>query len=202
MKKFGIAINAPDNPLIFGKIKRILIDKKLEFILFLIVLGLLMLWKFSAEIIIFAVIFFILLLYGWDSGIVLKTSKKTRKDISRKKLHTILLIIILTLLLMWKFSIETVILWMIFFTFLLYKWDSRILVGVVLAFLASCPILLVFKKEDIAEQMAIYAYCFLAMAVILQVVEFKKHPEVSEGEFFVQKKRLVLDIIPPNIKNK
>jgi hypothetical protein len=146
------------------------------------------------------VIFFILLLYGWDGGIVLKTPKKEGKDISRKNLHTILLIIILTLFLIWKFSIETVILWMIFFTFLLYKWDSRILVGVVLAFLASCPILLIFKKEDIAEQMAIYAYCFLAMTVVLQVVEFKKHPEVSEGEFFVQKKRLVLDIIPSNIK--
>jgi len=55
---------------------------------------------------------------------------------------------------------------------LFYAWDSRIVAGVVLAFLISCPILLIFERENIAEQMAIYAYYFLVMTVVLQIKEY------------------------------
>lgn len=143
----------------------------LEIILLLIILGLLILWKFSGDIIIFLILGFILLLYGWESGVIRRALKKARQDILKEKLVTILLLIILILLLIWKFNTEAIVLWIIFCAFLFYSWDRRVVAGVALAFLISCPILLIFKKEAIAEQIAIYAYYFLAMTVVLKLIE-------------------------------
>lgn len=53
----------------------------------------------------------------------------------------------------------------------LYKFDGRISVGIALGFLIICPILLVFKKEPIAEKAAIWVYMFLAIGVIQLFVE-------------------------------
>ncbi|MCG2809547.1 MAG: hypothetical protein L6275_04395 [Candidatus Portnoybacteria bacterium] len=64
--------------------------------------------------------------------------------------------------------------WTLLAAFLFYRWDSRILAGSVLLCLASCPFLLMFKKDDIAEIMAIYAYYFLVMTVVLQIAEYRK----------------------------
>lgn len=43
--------------------------------------------------------------------------------------------------------------------------------GVALFFLGLCPFLLVFKKDAIAEQSAIYAYYFLVISVVLMIIE-------------------------------
>jgi len=40
--------------------------------------------------------------------------------------------------------------------------------------LASCPFLLSFKKDELAEKMAVYAYFFLVMTVVLQIVEYRR----------------------------
>ncbi len=55
---------------------------------------------------------------------------------------------------------------------ILFVIESRIAAGIALLFLTSCPILLIFKKEAMAEQMAIYAYYFLVITVVVQIREY------------------------------
>lgn len=53
----------------------------------------------------------------------------------------------------------------------LFVVDSRIAAGLALLFLAACPILLIFKEDAFAETMAVYAYYFLIITVIGQIIE-------------------------------
>ena len=46
--------------------------------------------------------------------------------------------------------------------------------------LAACPVLLIAQQQSVAEQMAVYAYYFLVMTVALQIVEYKRHPELAD----------------------
>jgi len=56
----------------------------------------------------------------------------------------------------------------------LFIFDSRYAAGAALVFLASCPFLLIFKKDAFAENAAIYAYYFLIITVLTQIRELKK----------------------------
>jgi hypothetical protein len=49
----------------------------------------------------------------------------------------------------------------------------RVLAAVALFFLSIVPFLLVFGREDQAEQYAVYAYYFLVMAVIRGIIEVR-----------------------------
>ena len=49
--------------------------------------------------------------------------------------------------------------------------DSRLSAAIGLAFLATCPFLLIAEKEAVAEQAANYAYFFLAIGVLVQLEE-------------------------------
>ena len=57
------------------------------------------------------------------------------------------------------------------FLALTVRHDSRISAAVGLAFLATCPFLLIAEKEAVAEQAANYAYFFLAIGVLVQLEE-------------------------------
>lgn len=54
---------------------------------------------------------------------------------------------------------------------LIVRHDSRISAAVGLAFLATCPFLLIAKKEAVAETAANYAYYFLVIGVAVQLEE-------------------------------
>ncbi len=56
----------------------------------------------------------------------------------------------------------------------LFSFEGRVSVGVGLGFLVLCPFLLIFKAEFIAENAAVWAYMFLLMGVIQEVIEFRK----------------------------
>lgn len=96
---------------------------------------------------------------------------KVEKDIISKKYLTILLLVVFGLI-AWRFSWESAILWVVFLAFLIYRWESRLLAGAALIFLAICPFYLYYQYDDIAEQMAIYAYFLLVMFVVLEIIEF------------------------------
>jgi len=57
---------------------------------------------------------------------------------------------------------------------ILFIFESRISAVLALVLLASCPFFLMFKKDDIAEVMAIYAYYFLVITVFTQIAEYMK----------------------------
>ncbi len=54
----------------------------------------------------------------------------------------------------------------------LYKFKGRISVTGALGFLITCPILLILKKDLIAEKAAIWAYMFLVVGIVQMVIEF------------------------------
>jgi hypothetical protein len=87
----------------------------------------------------------------------------------------ILVLIAVGIFTIWKLGIISGLLWLLFLSFLLFEWDSRVIAFLALVSLASCPFLLILKKEAPAEQMAIYAYYFLVMTVVLQIIEYASH---------------------------
>lgn len=67
------------------------------------------------------------------------------------------------------------ILWLLFLLFLVYEWENRIIGVLAIVAIASCPLLLSFQQDDLAETMAVYAYFFFVITVTLQIVEYKRH---------------------------
>jgi hypothetical protein len=63
----------------------------------------------------------------------------------------------------------------------LFIYNSRISAGIALAFLVFCPILLLFKKEGLAEDAAIYAYYFLIITVLTQIRELKREDRMKNN---------------------
>jgi len=65
------------------------------------------------------------------------------------------------------------------FVFLVFLWSilgpipSRVLAAPALFFLSATPVLLAMGRDDQAESFAVYAYYFLAMAVIRGIVELR-----------------------------
>ena len=94
-------------------------------------------------------------------------------DVKTKKIRGVVLLIMVALI-FWKLGINAGLLWFLFLSFLFYGWENRIIAVCALISLASCPFLLSFKKDAWAETMAIYAYYFLVMTVVLQIVEYKR----------------------------
>ena len=63
---------------------------------------------------------------------------------------------------------------------ILFIIESRISASIALLFLISCPILLILKKEGIAETMAIYAYYFLVITVVTQIREYWREEKLKK----------------------
>lgn len=70
--------------------------------------------------------------------------------------------------------------------------ESRIAAGFALICLAACPFLLIFKQEILAEAMAVYAYYFLIITVLIQIRELKK--ESVDNLFANNKKRIIIKL--------
>lgn len=156
-----------------------LTNKKLEIILLSIILIILLFWNVDKKIIIFTIFLSFILSRFFQIRFIQNSLreikfKKIRQDLKKKKLEIALLLIILILLLIWQFKIESIFLLLLFFSFLFFKYDSRYIAAMALMSLMTYPFLLIFKKEPAAEQMAIYAYYFLVMTVILQIAEYRR----------------------------
>ncbi len=169
---------------ILKKLKRELTNDKLYLILLLIAFVLLVIWEVKVEFAFGAVILLPVVVYIFflKRKSIVNLLEIVRNDVLKKKLQTILLVMLLVLMVMWKFDYESIALWMLFLSFLFYGWESRIIAVLALLALISCPFLLIYKRDVLAEQMAIYAYYFLVMTVILQIVDLKRHPKISGFE--------------------
>ncbi len=77
----------------------------------------------------------------------------------------------------WYFSISAGLLWGLFLLFALFDFDSRIVGVMAIIALATCPILLSLGKDELAEERAIYAFFFLTITVVLQLIELVRRPE-------------------------
>lgn len=102
-------------------------------------------------------------------------------DIKNKKNRSLFLLI-LFLIIFYLWGLSSALLWFLFLSFLFYGWESRIIATMALISLASCPFLLYFKKDALAETMAVYAYFFLVMTVVLQIVELKRETKNDQAK--------------------
>jgi len=165
-------------------IKKEIPENGLYVILLLIVFALLVIWEVNVWLAFGLVILFPSLVYILTRKVIVRSLRTVKQDILKKKLQTILLAMILVLLVMWKFNFETITLWMLFLSFLFYGWESRVIAAFALLALMSCPFLLIYKRDALAETMAIYAYYFLVMTVVLQITEYKGCPEEGGEEVY------------------
>ncbi|MCP5498156.1 MAG: hypothetical protein H7A23_26665, partial [Leptospiraceae bacterium] len=67
--------------------------------------------------------------------------------------------------------------------------DGRIPAVFALLFLVFTPVFLIFRQEKIAEQSAIYAYYFLVITVITQIIEMKASLKKDVFPIFMQRQK-------------
>lgn len=123
-------------------------------------------------IILFAYLFIVLLNEAFLSRI-----KNGIGDVKKNRQHGILFLMIIALMFIWQFDLESILFITLFIAFTLYQWDSRIIAGGALISLASSLFLLMTKQTVLAEQMAVYAFYFLAMAIVLVIIKHKRYDE-------------------------
>lgn len=175
MQEYHFILKLPDeNDL--KKFIRFFAGIKLEIFLLLITAALSFIWNLNFKINVLVLFsFLILIIIEKQGNILLRGLMALGRDILSQKLSSLLLIIILSLLLVWSIDRELIIFLMIFLTWLLYGWQSRVIVFATFALLAVCPFLLTFKKyAAINEQIAVYGYYFLIITLVLQAVESYK----------------------------
>jgi len=154
----------------------------LEEILLLTVAIFLLVQQLSLILSMSIVMFYILVVFLLNDTFISRGLRRFLKDIRKEYLYTALIVIFIALLSIWNFHFESVIFLTIFVAFAFYGWDSRIVATGALVSLASCPFLLIAKQDVLAEQMAVYAYYFLVITVILQIIEYKRHPELFKDD--------------------
>jgi hypothetical protein len=91
-----------------------------------------------------------------------------------EKKYSAILLACTIMLLFWKLDIAAACFGTLFLVFFINKWDSRVIAALALISLSSCPVLLVFNNGQLAETMAIYAYYFLVLTVVLQIIEYRR----------------------------
>lgn len=119
--------------------------------------------------------------------LVFKNSpKEFFKDVWSAKWKFVIIFLISTFAL-FHWGAASAVLWAIFLIFILYDYNSNVLTAVAVVALMSCPALLWlsthgfdFDFEAAAEQMAIYAFFFLAMSVAIQIVDLKRYPDTYD----------------------
>jgi predicted membrane protein len=117
----------------------------------------------------------------------------------------IVIIVILSLAALIYFSISAGLLWFIFLTFLLYGWDTTLLGSAAIFCLTVCAIILGINGVNAniwAEQMAVYGWYFIVMVVVLQMIEYKRHPvqDREEEKQGTRKTGSVIDLRPQHKK--
>ena len=92
----------------------------------------------------------------------------------------------ISLLLIFKWQIESIVFLAFFATLFLWNLDSRISIGLGIACLVGIPVLTLLFRWSIyfggdywSQRVAVWAYYFLAIGVIKQVVDFIRHPETD-----------------------
>lgn len=96
----------------------------------------------------------------------------------QKKFRIILSVFVfLGSLLAWRnfdFTIVGTLILVYFGISLIWNLSSRIAASLALFFLVCTPILLAMKNDTLAEMMAIYAYYFLVIAVVSEILALRK----------------------------
>lgn len=101
------------------------------------------------------------------------------KILTKSMLNYLILAIGLAMGIYFKWQILDIIVYLIFLRMILIPFPSKYPAFVTLIFLITTPILLIAKKNDWAEQVAVYAYYFMVMTVLMIIYESRKEREES-----------------------
>jgi hypothetical protein len=101
---------------------------------------------------------------------------------SKKFLNITILILALAMGVYFKWTPAQIITFLIFIGIILRPVSSRIMAVPALLLLIFTPFFLIFKQEAWAESVAIYAYYFLIMAVIMGIYEVRKEDRLCHSE--------------------
>ena len=151
----------------------------LDAALLVVLVALLAFWGFPLKYCVALGGLYLAIVIPFNSRFVSGGIQKGLRDVRRDYLSLAVVAILVILLYIWGATLESIAFVATFVCFLLYQWDSRIVATGAIVSLAACPVLLIAKQQSIAEQMAVYAYYFLVMTVALQIVEYKRHPELA-----------------------
>jgi len=105
--------------------------------------------------------------------------KKIITLILKKKFDLILVVVALTIGIYFKWELLDLFFFLLFIWIIMNPIQSRYPASGALVLLVICPFLLIFKKNDLAEQSAVYAYYFLIFTVIMAFYELKKEDKTS-----------------------
>lgn len=79
-----------------------------------------------------------------------------------------------------KWDMQNVLIFSFVIWIILNPISSQLLARGALVLLSLVPLLLIIKRENRAEQFAIFAYYFLVMTVAVAIIEFKKEQKRKE----------------------
>ncbi len=105
-----------------------------------------------------------------------------KKITSKKILNICIFLAGLGMGVYFRWGIMNTFIFCIFIGIILKPVSSRILVFPALFFLILAPFALIFKKDIIAENFAIYAYYFLIMATIMGIYEIRENENGDKDE--------------------
>ena len=97
-----------------------------------------------------------------------------KKMTSKKTLNITIFMVALGMGIYFQWKIMEILIFLIFVGIILRPISSRIMAFPALFFLVLTPFALILKQNVLAENLAIYAYYFLIMAVIMGIYEIRK----------------------------
>jgi hypothetical protein len=106
-----------------------------------------------------------------------------KKEISKKRDAVFKVTVLIVVFVLWvTVAPETAFLWTVFLAWWAFRFDSRILAGVAMAFLVGTAVASAFHADARAEQLAVYVYFLLVMVAALQILEYRREGGGEEGE--------------------
>ena len=168
------------------KVKKFLRRHLPEEILLLVLLAFLSLKRFGLNADFIALGIYALLVLILEDNFLARGLKNCGRDLKKNYLYAVLVFLGALLLFIWQINGIFIIFFTIFLFFLVYSWDSRLLVLAALASLLYCSAFLITKQDLLAEKMAAGAYYFLALAITLELAR--------SGLSYLAKKRRLPEI--------
>ena|GEM_PF-3033633 len=80
------------------------------------------------------------------------------------------------------FSLLEMFIWDYFFLSILWRLPVWISAAAALVFLAAIPVLMLYQKPELAEGLAKYAYYFLLMTVVAEIISLKSEKKEEEAQ--------------------
>jgi predicted MPP superfamily phosphohydrolase len=96
------------------------------------------------------------------------------KILTKTALNYVILAFGLAMGIYFKWQIADIVVYLIFLRMILVPFPSKYPAFMTLIFLIVTPVLLIAKKDDWAEQIAVWAYFFLVMTVFMLIYEYRK----------------------------